>query len=259
MISELKRFLTLKTLWIFANITGTAFLTIQLGHVLEGFFKPTITRTWEEKVPLRDMDFPLDPKICVIPGFNQAALYDVGYEDTWQYFRGQSRFNESVYGWAGHTKDSGIVGSVEEIIAHVIDYRIENVIEQVWVWTKEGDAIKIPLQKLTVARVNYPNNCLTLPLNKIPDIKGKQIQELLVFVNFTGYNSIEIHFVGDTLVNGRHIKEHRLNSGGDVIKLTGQSRSTNYMIDITQRILVEEDPTNTCIDYPNQEYSNYDE
>ena len=127
-------------------------------------------------------------------------------------------------------------------------------------WTKEGDRIYIPLQKLTVARVNYPNNCLTLPLNKLTDIKGKHIQELLVQVkNFTGYNSIEIHFVGDTLDTGRHIKEHRLDSGGDVIKLTGQNRSTNYMIDITQRVLVEEDPTNTCIDYPNQEYSSYDE
>ena len=65
-----------------------------------GFFKPTITRTWEEEVLLKDMDFPLVAKICVIPGFNQTALYEVGYVDTWDYFIGRSRLNYSLYDWA---------------------------------------------------------------------------------------------------------------------------------------------------------------
>ena len=94
MIYNLKGLCTLKTLWICANITATAFLTAQLVHVLEGFFKPTITRTWEEEVLLKDMDFPLVAKICIIPGFNQTALYEVGYDDTYDYFMGMSWFKQ---------------------------------------------------------------------------------------------------------------------------------------------------------------------
>ena len=106
MICDMKRFFSIKALWILANIACTAILTFQLGHVLEGYIKPTITRTWEEDVPLEDIDFPLVIKICVVPGFNQTALYEVGYYDAGGYFLGQSRFNESVIGWAGHTHTS---------------------------------------------------------------------------------------------------------------------------------------------------------
>ena len=77
--------------------------------------------------------------------------------------------------------------------------------------------------------------------------------------NFDGNNSVEVHFIGDTLDTGRNIKEHSLYSSGDVIKLTGKNRNTNYMVDITQTIFVEEDPNNNCRNYPNQDYHSYQE
>ena len=85
-----------KILWILVKLACTALLTVQLAFVLGGFIKPAITRTWEEEVPLQDIDFPVVMKICVSPGFNQTALHEVGYEDTWHYFLGQSKFNSSV-------------------------------------------------------------------------------------------------------------------------------------------------------------------
>ena len=75
-------------------------------------------------------------KICVIPGFNQTALHEVGYQATWEYFICRSKFNGSVFGWAGHDNDSRILGTVEVILAHVTDYKVENVIDKVWVWTR---------------------------------------------------------------------------------------------------------------------------
>ena len=105
----MKKILKIKTLWILANFVCTAILTVQLGHVLEGYIKPTITRTWEEEVPLQDIDFPVVIKICVVPGFNQTVLRELGYYDTWSFFLGQSMFNDSVFGWAGHTEDSGTI------------------------------------------------------------------------------------------------------------------------------------------------------
>ena len=105
------------------------------------------------------------------------------------------------------------------------------------------------MEELKEARVNFPNSCLTLTLNTIPDIKGRPIQELMVYVkNIDGY-SIEIHFVGDSLDTGRNIKEHSLYSSGDMIKLTERKKSY-YMVDITQKVFVEEDPKTTAETIP---------
>ena len=119
---DMKRFFTIKTLWVLANLAGTIILTVQLAHVLEGYIKPTVTRTWEEEILLKDIEFPLVVKVCVVPGFNQTAIHEVGYADAWHYFIGQSRFNKSLIGWAGHTEESGTYGTVEQVLAKIGDY-----------------------------------------------------------------------------------------------------------------------------------------
>ena len=50
-------------------------------------------------------DFPVVFKICIKPGFNSDGLKYVGYSDIWSYFVGESRYNSSLIGWAGHTKE----------------------------------------------------------------------------------------------------------------------------------------------------------
>ena len=73
-----RKLFTLKTLWIMVNIVFTAFLAVQLALIFERYIRPQTTRTWEEKVPLKDLEFPLVIKVCVIPGFNQSALVEMG-------------------------------------------------------------------------------------------------------------------------------------------------------------------------------------
>ena len=58
MAIDLERILTTKSLWVLANLVFSALLALQLGHVLEGYVNPTITRTWEKEVGLEEIDFP---------------------------------------------------------------------------------------------------------------------------------------------------------------------------------------------------------
>ena len=51
--------------------------------------------------------------------------------------------------------------------------------------------------------------------------------------------------------------ENSFQSFGDPIHLSEEDVYRVYMVDITQRTFVEEDPTNTCRGYPNQEYQSY--
>ena len=89
-----------KWMWLLVNLFCTVVLTVQLVVVLDSYVNPTNTRTWDEEVMLADIEFPVVFKICVIPGFNEKALHNAGYNDTFYYFLGQSAFNKSMYGWA---------------------------------------------------------------------------------------------------------------------------------------------------------------
>ena len=151
--SWIRQLLGLKTIWVLANIVFATFLTLQLANVLEGYIKPQTTRTWDEYARLDEMEFPLVIKICVIPGFNQTALQEVGYKDTISYFLG-SYNNNSAYGWAGHTKDTERSSTVEEVLAKVSGYQIEEIIRSVSVWDiEEHNLINIPLEYLSLIHI----------------------------------------------------------------------------------------------------------
>ena len=212
---------------------------------------------------LEDIEFPLTIKVCAIPGFNQTALYEEGYEDTYNYFLGNSRWEKDPLGWGGHNEDSETFGNVEETLAKVSDNNFESIFDDVYVWTKDEEDIHIwntsNSEHLKASRVNYPNNCRSLALNRIPDLEGKRIQQLYFVIGNLGNYAIEVQFNGVTLDPRRNIKEHSRQSIGDAIRLDRENVSRAYMVDITQRVFVEEDPTTTCRNYPNQDYLSYEE
>ena len=119
--------------WIFllVNFVATIFLTNQLSVLLKGYISPTLTHTWQKDLHLGDMDFPILIKICVIPTYNMTALYEHGYADKYRFFLGKSRFNESTYGWAGHTNSSKNLGTVEAVLSKVTNRRLETFLKYV--------------------------------------------------------------------------------------------------------------------------------
>ena len=154
-----------KWMWLLVNLFCTVVLTVQLVVVLDSYVNPTNTRTWDEEVMLADIEFPLIFKICVIPGFNEKAINDAGYYDTYFYFLGQSLFDNRTYGWAGHTNNSEQYKTVQEVLTEVTNYDIHDIIKEIYVWTMDKIAINVPLSYLKSSHVNYPHNCLSLELS----------------------------------------------------------------------------------------------
>ena len=254
----------MKTFWILVNVVFTAFLTVQLVHIFEVFIRPRTTRTWEEMVPIKNLEFPLVIKICVIPGFNQTALQEVGYTDPFDYFVGlnDSEGISLLYGWAGHSEDSGIFGTVEEVLAKISNYKIENIIQYVYVWA-DYEQIRIQLDYFDSSRVNYPHNCRSLVLSDVPELEGKDIQSLYLYVGDLGNHDLHVNLKGRTLECRRNINENSFDSIGDdiIIQKSVQeyNQTKSYLVEIAQRQFVEEDPTNECRNYPNQEYDTYED
>ena len=207
---------------------------------------------------LHDIEFPLVIKICVIPGFNQTALQEAGYSDMESYFLGQNWFDIPTVGWAGITNENETLGTVEEVLAKVKNYGVEDVLEDFFVWTTERERIPIPLKYLNDSRVTYPHNCLSLALSDVTELDGENIRELFIDANLGDY-SLEVQLKGASLNCRRNIKDHNSFLAGHTIKLEENGTTMSYNVDISQRIFVEEDPTNGCRDYPNADFSSYQE
>ena len=73
---------------------------------------PQETLIGTQQVGLEKIEFPLIFKICIKPGFNDAKLRKLGYLNGFTYLEGMSRYNESHFGWAGHTQEGNIVSNV---------------------------------------------------------------------------------------------------------------------------------------------------
>ena len=63
---------------------------------------------------LSDIDFPVVFKICLFEHENKSGRFEkVGYDSLSSFFHGQSKYNQTNVGWAGHTENGSTLGSVE--------------------------------------------------------------------------------------------------------------------------------------------------
>ena len=84
---------------------------------MNGYFHPDETFTQIEKKDSSNIVFPGLIKICIYPtSFSQTATDIIGiagYGSDHQYFMGESLYNRYIIGWAGHTREGGVYGTVE--------------------------------------------------------------------------------------------------------------------------------------------------
>ena len=87
---------------LLAHILCISFFSYQTFRLVPNIISPTKTHTSVKQELLKDIDFPLDIKICVDPAVNLTTLEGFGYYDIEEYIAGSSfRSNLSLYGWGG--------------------------------------------------------------------------------------------------------------------------------------------------------------
>ena len=80
-------------LYMLAYILCISFFSVQIFKLVDSLLSPTKTYTSIREVPLKDIDFPLDIKICVTPSLNITVLKEFGYKDTVSYIMGASSWS----------------------------------------------------------------------------------------------------------------------------------------------------------------------
>ena len=246
-----------KWAWVLVNLFCVSVLGFQLVNLCFEYIKPSMTITQDKVVHLEHIEFPLLIKICIIPGFNETAIRDAGYDESWYYFYGQSKFNGSIFGWAGHNNRSETLGEVEEIFKRVSNGQVVDLLKSIKIRNNKGIFYEIPLKYVKQHRVNYPNNCQTLDLLEVTELGGTIIKQIWIKFEDITDRSIEINFKGRNLDCGRDIKDHSFYSTGQTIRMNKNLLWKAYMVEISQRVYVEEDPSNRCKNYPTAEFLSY--
>ena len=84
------------------------------GLVIHKLVHPELPRIQIYKKRMLDLEFPLYISICFSELHDQNNRYtNLGYQGSFSWFVGQSIYNESHFGWNGHTKDGKTLGTTE--------------------------------------------------------------------------------------------------------------------------------------------------
>ena len=248
-----------KAPWIrtLACLICACFCSIQLHSLLGEFFTPTRTHTYNEEIHLQNIDFPIDIKICVTPGMDQTALEYFGYSSYKTFIAGISRFNYSLIGWGGHTNQSNAgMSSAKEVLEAVRTNGIDS-LSSITLVTSKGFFI-FNSSDLNLRRQNMLSDCHIWNMRKVENITGRGVKWIGIKFNdiVARHNfSVGVHLQGHTLASRRNIIKHNFHHSGDQIN----EFSSHYVVEIKNRIFSQEDPSNSCQNYPNNDFATYKE
>ena len=219
-----------------------------------------MTNTREETKTLQGRDFPLVFKICNQPSFRKPSVFqDAGYKSSYHYFLGQSRYNSSIYGWAGHSKNtSGPQSTVKIVYDKVSTTTPENVIDNIFIQFNDGKStLNLSHNNVYLLRVNYPLNCLTLNLTKLPQVKERGLKTMsFYFKSKTNLTRIQINVQGSHHTGYRDFFDHSFYSTGDAIEGRTGFHS-KYGLEIRENVFVEEDQSKQCVNYPTGKFKSF--
>ena len=261
----LKFFNSDQWLWSLVHVFCICIFFAQLGQLLPNYFAPSTTKTEVSDVQLKDVDFPLNIKVCVKPGFNRTALKDIGYRDEADFILGRSIYNRyGIIGWGGNTKGGKAKTSAKEVFDEAKTKLKNDHFDRISLTTHAGDKSGNLLKDLSLENINLVSPCYNLNLNNITRLVKNGIRWVNIFLhgdkiaknNWT----IEVKLQEQSLVTAREIVEHRFYSKGDAMKLDfGSLKLLKYIVKLKEDIFVEEDPRNDCRNYPNSDFASYKE
>ena len=109
-----KMFFDIKKAVAFFNIFFFIIFLIHICSIGYHILYPEVPEIVVYKRNLREVDFPMTFRLCVHELNDTRSRYQrFGYRHYGDFFRGRSMYNDSVYGWAGHSKNGSVLGNVE--------------------------------------------------------------------------------------------------------------------------------------------------
>ena len=171
--------------------------------------------------------------------------------------RGQSSYNSSIIGWAGHTINGPSENVTEMLEKAMTKYEIEEIVREVKFFTMYNEDIPVSAKDdIVLKRINYPGNCYTLDVTQIYNVSGKGIRKMFMRFGDISSMSVKVSVLGKSLDSRKSIRSNSFYSKGVSIRPENQTWSS-YIVKTQEVIYVEEDKSKDCKDYPNSEFQSF--
>ena len=166
----------------------------------------------------------------------------------------------------GHTPNGGVRGSAEEVFNRV-KYQRNNTqfFRSINIWSENGSDIQIDTANLEmdISRPYYPENVLNIHLNNLKDLQKTKVIAI-GFENLSkhGVKKVEFRLLDRNLVTSRPLACFG-QFYGDLIGIDSKPESGNssyeyhYNVVMEQNKFLEEDLSKNCVDYPTEEFEDY--
>ena len=207
-----------------------------VGYIGYELLYPKFPEIVNYKKQLSEIDFPVVFKVCANEANISAAnekITEIGYTDLWKLFLGESMYNDSIYGWAGHTENGSTTGSVEggsynltlvltvklisDILQH-ISYNWSQIVTEIWVYGSDLESEQYLLDGKNIRWSHIPlfPNCQLIDLMEYFDLKTITLVQL-----FIGEVNLEIlvYMEDRRKVVGRTLESNMLAYDGPVLKI----------------------------------------
>ena len=118
----------------------------------------------------------------------------------------------------------------------------------------------VPTSSYKLPQQNYPNNCLTLDIADIPDVKGKVVDLIYIPFNHVSFaTEVDMEVVDRLKVTNRHYVYSKLSYQGPTISIDNLSepKMKTYVVSFKQNVYLEEDKNINCVVYPTEKFSSY--
>ena len=253
---------------LLAHILCISFFSVQMYNLVQKLVVPTKTQTYVGEVPLRDMDFPLDLKICVDPVLNQTALKEFGYDDATEYIVGSSwtqtlRSNFSMIGWSGLGPNDTSVANAREVFDAVKLRAEDNLNATILIITYDDILISKNLSIVDLVQMNPLHAChiLTFDHENLKSLQKDSLGMKALMISFNDMkakSTVKFKLQSRGLILHRDQQKLRFHSSRDAMKLC-HNKLSKYVVNIRKRVFKEEGPRQKCRSYPTTEYKSYAE
>ena len=255
-------------LHLFVQLLCISFFSVQMYNLVQNLVVPTKTHTFVREVPLKDMDFPLDLKICVNPSMNQTAVKEFGYEDVTEYIIGASwaqflTSNFSLISWGGLGGNSTSLANATQVF-DAVKLRADDNLNATMIITNLDDIMIVKnLSMADYVQINPLHAChiLTFDHENLKSLQKDSVgmKSLMISFNDTKDNlAVKLAFQSRGLILHRDQQKLRFGSSGSIIKHVPKKWS-KYVVDVKKRVFVEDDPSQKCRNYPTTEFESYTE
>ena len=164
-----------------------------------------------------------------------------------------SNFDNSLFGWGGHTSDSMGRTSAKAVLS-AVSTNATDAITAINIVTREDKLGLVFASWLN--RINWLDECHVLDLRRLENVEAKGTKGIIIYFNEAMLHqkniTVEVQLQGQTLATRRNINGLQFYHSGEVM-----NSLAGYIVKLKKNVFVEEDPSRTCRNYPNLDFESY--